>query len=134
MVLVNRLSHLEGKSSREAISNNNRRHSILIYLVEILKRSTAVITITIILISLTDFNDSESTLGVLAKKKAWTRPISDMVMKITISILLEEPQEKLKNKLTPKGNNQPARKEWSFNFHRNYTMSSWMFPSMSLQA
>jgi len=70
MVLVNRLSHLEGKSSREAISNNNRRHSILIYLVEILKRSTAVITITIILISLTDFNDSESTLGVLAKKKA----------------------------------------------------------------
>jgi len=34
-----------------------------------------------------------------------------MVMKITISILLEEPQEKLKNKLTPKGNNQPARKE-----------------------
>lgn len=34
-----------------------------------------------------------------------------MAMKITISILLEEGQCHLKNKLTSKGNNQVTRKE-----------------------
>ena len=34
-----------------------------------------------------------------------------MAMKITISILLEEGQCQLKNKLTSKGNNQVTRKE-----------------------